>query len=584
MLALAAEARGRNGAPAMYPDADPERGARRSSMIRELSMRPDSLRLTMLFSIVLAACEAPPTAQPDADARDAGDPSTPDGRTLDGAVPRDAAGDGSIEPPDGASADAAPIADDVSTPMPDAGSGPRPPYDLPSSAVPVRSCGGGSALEQRDTVIDLPGGRPTLITTWMPGDVYARNAARAAELVRWADRSMCSTTPLSASCNGLFSTGERSPAQPSFADLVVVTPRLLLWFDLSSAHRLDTPSRALPNGGGGMLRGAWALATDASGLLNFADIRNGENWAPNALLPGALPTARGVMQGGGLSAFITDIAEDTGETHNLENDPDVTLTHHAPSALVEGGTGTLHDEGLLVQAVAHFVSTRPVGDRLLLGRAGTSGRVRGLTTYRIAACDDQVLVESIWTNESAGRVGPVVNMVLATNVFGEENHGTYAGNLLEFSDTRAATCVVRTRHADTSGCHTERVDYRELAGNEHAYQSRAALADPPPTMSMLGRLPSGDASGWALAVQPLQGITSLATIFDLHSQCWDDGCDMVAGHDISVFNSFFWETEDTRLAVPDRGALPPGIEREGTEYFLAPGANVVSRMALRFSR
>lgn len=94
--------------------------------------------------------------------------------------------------------------------------------------------------------------------------------ARANWLVTMADRSTVTTNPLNA-IGGMMSTGDR----------VVISRKLLIWFDFTG------PTSGPTNGGSGFIRGVWPLHLDSTGNFQFTNIRNGFNWAPNAMLPGA---------------------------------------------------------------------------------------------------------------------------------------------------------------------------------------------------------------------------------------------------------------------------------------------------------
>jgi hypothetical protein len=459
-------------------------------------------------------------------------------------------------------------------------------YFRPSDFFPIAAC--ESPPVQHDHLIKLRGGRNLLVTSWMPESLYEQNAERVLDLARWADRSTCSHNPLTSNCSGLMSSGyntSQEHAEWGWTDLVVVTPRLLLWFDVTSFHPLNDVDNALPNGGGGQLRGVWELDLDAANLLTFTDIRNGNNWAPNMLLPGSGPD----LQGSGLSGFISATSEDNGIAYNLENDPNAVLTVHAASSALGAGTGILHSDGFTVEATGYFVDTRPQSDRYLVGASGTQGHVRSRTTYQFAACDDRVFLDSVWSNEADNSIGPVVNINWSTNVYGEPNpNSNYQnGNLIDFEYTSPETCIVRTRYADTPDCQTHRVDYNAFPGHEQEYMSRANLDVPPPSMIMRGRDSSGAATPWAFGLHPLSGIVSLGVIFDVHSACFTPGnCRMVSAFDVNIFNVVSWDSLDTRLTVPDWERLPQGIERvtvgDAYEYFITAHGELHTRMVMQF--
>jgi hypothetical protein len=459
-------------------------------------------------------------------------------------------------------------------------------YYRSNESVPVVAC--TEAPTQHDHLITLAGNRRLLVSTWMPPSLYQGNTTRVLELARWADRSLCTTTPLSVDCVGLMSSGyNTSPQHQSWGwtDLVVVTSKLLLWFDMTAGHPLNASYATPPNGGGGQLRGVWALGVDGSGRLNFRDIRNSANWAPNMFLPGA--TGSTSVQGSGISGFITQFSADNGVTYNLENDTNAYLAIHGPTATVEGGSGTLHAQGFLVQSIGSFVDTRADNDRYLVGATGTSGRVRAWTTHRFAACDDQVFLENLWRNEANNRVGPVVNILVATNAYGEPNPVVRGGNLLELGNTSPETCVVRRRWADDGGCHAGLVDFMWYAGHEQEYRARASLTVPPPTMTLWGRNGSGGATAWRMGLHPLSGIITQGTIFDLHSMCPAGACKLIPAFDATLFNNEFWDSADPRAKVPAGTPMPPGIElvvgsNGQRTYYLQPLSTLSSRMVLRF--
>jgi hypothetical protein len=439
-------------------------------------------------------------------------------------------------------------------------------YFRPSGFLPFAAC--DEPPVQHVQLLTLPGSRNLLVTSWMPESLYEQNTERVLDLVRWADRSTCSDYPLTSNCSGMMSSGYNTSQEHTeweWNDLVVITPRLLLWFDVTSFHALHADYLALPNGGGGLLRGVWQLGEDAPHRMNFLDVRNGNNWAPNLLLPGSEPN----MQGSGLSGFISATSEDNGIAYSLENDPNAVLTVHAASSALGGGRGILYSEGFTVEATGHFVDGRPRSDRYLVGDSGTQGHIKSRTTYQFAACDDRVFLESVWSNESDNSIGPVVNINWSTNVYGEPNpNSNYQnGNLIDFEYTSPETCVVRTRYADTPDCQTGRVDYNTFQGHEQEYLSRANLDIPPPSMIMRGRDSSGAATSWAFGLHPLSGIVSLGVIFDVHSACLTPGnCQLVSAFDVNIFNVVSWDSPDTRLTVPDWERLPQGIERIKNAY------------------
>lgn len=464
-------------------------------------------------------------------------------------------------------------------------------YFRPSDFLPVAAC--DAPPVQHDQLITLAGNRKLLVTSWMPENLYGQNADRVADLARWADRSTCSRDPLASSCPGLMSSGfNTSPEHAAWGwtDLVVVTPRLLLWFDVTSFHplALHEGDLALPNGGGGLLRGVWQLGLDGGNRLTFADIRNENYWAPNMLWPGSDPA----IQGSGRSGFISATSEDNGITYNLEDDPNAVLTVHAPSSTLpeEGaGTGILRSEGFTVQAEGFFVDVLPRPDRYRVGAPGTQGYVKSRTSYQFAACDDHVYLDAIWTNEADVSIGPVVNIVWVVSAYGEPNPNSdyQNANLIDFEYTSPETCVVRTRYADTPDCQTHRVDYNAFPGHEQEYMSRANLDVPPPSMITRGRDTSGGATAWTFGLHPLSGVVSLGVIFDVHTACFTpDDCRLASAFDAPIFNAVLWDSQDVRITVPDWERLPEGIERvtigQTHAYFITPHGELRVRLLMQF--
>ena len=462
-------------------------------------------------------------------------------------------------------------------------------YFLKSGFFPINAC--DSPPIQHDQQITLRGNRKLLVTSWMPEGVYENNTERIPDLVRWADQSTCSFTPLKSKCTGLMGAGYNTSPQHKewgWADLVVVTSRLLLWFDSTSAHPLSATYNAIPNGGGGQLRGVWKLDLDKEKHLIFSDMRNKDSWAPNMLLPGATPT----IQGSGLSGFISATSEDNGITYNLEGDANAVISVHAPSSTLPADStepGIMRSNGFTVQILGHFVDVRPQKDHYLVGDSKTQGHIEAITSYQIAACDDLVYLDSIWRNETTHPIGPVVNINWATNVHGEPNPDTdhRNANLIDFDNTAPETCIVRTRYADSQGCHTGRVDFNSLAGHEHEYLSRPNLFVTPPSMTLRGVDSEGKATSWTFGIHPLSGIMSLGVIFDLHSNCVKGGkCLLVVAHDATIFNKIFWESKDPRIRIQDWERLPQGIERVTIgnihEYFIRSQGELRSRQVMQF--
>ncbi len=462
--------------------------------------------------------------------------------------------------------------------------------------LPVTKCATNPI--QHDHRITLDNGRTLLVTSWMPESLYLPNKTRILELAKWADRSTKSKTPktaLSSGTNGLMSAGVNTSVQHNnwgWTDLVVVTAELVLWFDVTSAHTLTTSvSNALPNGGGGQLRGVWPIKVDGSGLLNFEDIRNTSNWAPNVFQPGTALDVRG----SGVSGFITEYSADNGITYNQESDPNAYIAIHAPSASKESGSGVLYTQGFLVQAIGKFVDTRSGNDRYLVGSTDSAagskpGKVSSETVHRFAACDDKVYIETIWRNQETYRIGPLFSAVMVTNAYGEPNPSVRDGNLTDFQYTSSDTCIVRLREDDDQGCHTSRVDYMTYEGFEHQYRSKPSLVVAPPSMILRGRTSSTNAAAtpWRLTFHPLSGIVSNSVIFAFHSTCEGGTCKMGSAHDAPLFNLKFWDGNDSRIKVSDTSALPPGFESVTSNgerrFYIAPGGKLRTRFALDFHR
>jgi len=65
---------------------------------------------------------------------------------------------------------------------------------------------------------------------------------------------------------------------------MVVSNQYIFWLQLVPG------SVSITNGGAGMLRGIWSVyCCDGGGQFNFKFIENSNNWAPNEMLPGAVP-------------------------------------------------------------------------------------------------------------------------------------------------------------------------------------------------------------------------------------------------------------------------------------------------------
>lgn len=93
--------------------------------------------------------------------------------------------------------------------------------------------------------------------------------SRITWLVQIADRSTCTTTPVTLSCDGFMTPGDR----------VVVGDNYMAFMDLTRV------SGGWGGGGGGVFRGLWMLITDGTGSKNFKYISNAFNHAPNNLFP-----------------------------------------------------------------------------------------------------------------------------------------------------------------------------------------------------------------------------------------------------------------------------------------------------------
>ena len=447
----------------------------------------------------------------------------------------------------------------------------------PNSAVAIAACPDGQRPVQVNSIVDVGNRRPTLVTSWLPSASTRTNEKRVKDLVRWADRSTVSTSPTSSSAQGHMSKGYASAThtQRGYPDHVVVTRNLLLWFDYTPERPLNDPGNVTPNGGGGQLRGVWALTTDAKGILGFRNVRP-TGWAPNQLLAGA--DGRGVT-GSGVSGFITEYIEDNGVTYNVENDTASFLAVNAPlaSRAAESDGATLRDEGLLVQAVGRFVDTRPRSDRYVIGSSTASGRISSTTTYRLPACDDLVFIETSWRNESPNRIGPLANIVNAVNHYGEYVADRADANILALAEISPDTCVTRFASADTHMCHAGPEDYRSL-GVEHGYRSKTSFLTPPPTMSLRARRTDGVAVNPEVRLHALSGAISNAVIFNTHS-----ASHLIPAYDITYFNRTFWENADPRYASPSYDSLPNGIERTDGRYYFSAARTMTTRYALRFS-
>jgi hypothetical protein len=455
-------------------------------------------------------------------------------------------------------------------------------YGIPRSVLPAASC--NATLTQRDEIVDIGNARPTLATAWMPTAMLTTNTGRIRDLVTWADRSTVSSTPLSSQATGLVGlttgTSKAPVGAKGWGDYFLVTPSLLIWFDFTARTDYRTP-----NGGGGQIRGVLPLQVDGSGLLNFKDIRNASNWAPNELLPGA--NAAGI-QGSGMSTFITSQAQDNGVTFNLENDPYATLTEHRPVALAEAGTGTLHDEGFYVRVDGRFAAAMPTGtvpaDPYLLGTAPTTGGVNAQTTYRIGACNATIVQQTAITNSTSSLVGPVNQVLLASNQLGVLNGGTRTANALSFTRTDLATCVAETRDLNnTSGCITSAQDYTALPNNSSGNRPEVEFLSKPnrsvaPPIVQLGPVPQGSAAGSTLTANELNGVLLLGVIYDTHSLANS----LVVALDAELFNAEYWRTADARLKIADR-TLPAGITQSGSSFSIGPSAVMTTELALGFS-
>jgi len=452
-------------------------------------------------------------------------------------------------------------------------------YSRTNDSVSVNSCNSDS-MSQWDNVTYIGHSRFVLVSTWLPSSLSTTaNKDRAKTLAKWADRTM-RKQKVSHNSGGSVSRGY-APSEHTnngYKDYMVITKNALYWFDYSAQGQLSDSSQLLPNGGGGQLRGVWPLTVDGSGLLNFRNIRNASNWAPNQLLPGADGAN---VQGSGVSGFLTEYQEDNGKTYNVENDQNAYLAYHQPlSTGIAGGSGTLKDEGFFVQSVGKFVDTEPGGDRYSVGNGPNTGYVKAVTSYRIAGCDDKIFIESSWTSESFNKIGPLANVVSATNTYGEYVINRYGSNLVQFSDTNPNTCVTRNTYSDTYTCSTGQEDYRDLL-QEHVYRSKPNYDIAPPAMKFLSRFTNGSSANPSLRVYPLSGVSSMAAIFDTHSLT--NPTKMVAANDITYFNRSFYEPPvDSRYAVPNYNILPSGMERVGDDYFLSPEQNMTSRYMLEF--
>lgn len=466
-------------------------------------------------------------------------------------------------------------------------------YNRSNESVSVNPCGGGMA--QYELPLTLSGSaynggpsRSVLVTSWLPTSLNtATNRQRARDLTKWADSSMTSATPTQPSPAGQISKGyaPSSHVNNGYQDYVLVTKNALYWFDFSSDSPVASYSASSPNGGGGMLRGVWPLKLDGT-VLNFRNIRNGSNWAPNELLPGADINN---ITGSGISSFLTDHAEDDGITFNLEGDSNAEMVIHKPLTQLSGEpSGTLKNEGFIVQSTGKFVHTAPSADPYSVGKGSTTGHVRATTTFRIAGCDDKIFVESSWKNDAINRIGPMYSAVTATNSYGEFIIDRYGYNKFKSTDLAPELCIFRFRsdlntHEDTCKNHQEE-DFRDFL-LEHEYRSSPNYDIAPPTMRVLSRLPNGNKVEPSVKFYPLSGIPSLGLIFDTHSI--KNTTKMIAAFDAPYFNRGYYEPEpglpnvDSRIAV-NYAQLPSGIERIGTNYYLAHQQTITSRYLLEF--
>lgn len=453
-------------------------------------------------------------------------------------------------------------------------------YSRTYESVAINSC--NSAMLQDDQITDIGHGRSVLVSSWLPSHISFANSQRVKDLAKWADRTMVSFNPLSSSDEGLMSRGYAPDEHTSsgYKDYIVITQNALYWFDFSAASYLGDPNPVLPNGGGGQLRGVWPLKLETGNdlnLLNFRNIRNANNWAPNQLLPGANGNN---LQGSGVSGFITEHQADNGKTFNIENDENAYMTYYQPlSTGIAGGSGTLRNEGFFVQSVGKFVDTEPGGDRYSIGSSSTTGHVRSTTSYRIAGCDDKIFIESSWTSESLIKIGPIANVLSAINTYGEKVLDVYGNNIVAFDDTGPQTCITRNTYEDTECCHIGAEDFRAL-NKEHVYRSRPSFDVAPPTMTMLSGASIVDSTNPSLGHYSLSGVSSVAIVFDTHSLTKPTL--LVPAFDLTYFNRSFYKSQspvDHRYEAPDN-SLPYGLESDGINYFLSPLQNMTMRYVL----
>lgn len=447
-----------------------------------------------------------------------------------------------------------------------------------SGAPPgVGSC--GVVPIEYEQFLDVGAGRRTLVTAWMSEQMWSVNHRRVAELVRWADRSTVSRSPLSSSAVGLFGTtspGTVGVNPAGWGDYVLVTQRLLVWFDYTGRRDGGTP-----NGGGGEIRGVWPLAVDGTGLLNFSGVRNGANWAPNALLAGA-DGAGG--QGGGLSSFITPSGRDDGRTFNTENDPNAILVRHSPVAVAEAGAGTLHNEGYLIESRGRFAAALapPGSNPFLVGTGSTAGVIQVTTTYRVAACDPTIHVTQHIYNTASNPVGPIVQVLTATNHLGDTVADTSTATHLHLERTSPDTCVVATRAINTpvGSCITTDQDYTRLsaafpgARPEIAFFSKPTAAVPPPIFTLRSHRGSVITNP-TIRADAAAGYLSAGVVYDTHSVPGT----LIPALDLETFNATYWTTQDPRLQIRDR-TLPPFITAAGGSYYLAANANIDRKLNL----
>jgi hypothetical protein len=186
----------------------------------------------------------------------------------------------------------------------------------------------------------------------------------------------------------------------------------------------------------------------------------------------------------------------------------------------------------------------------------------------------------------------VVNLLLATNTWGEEVYEVRSANILEFPGTSPFTCIVRRRCRTDLTCQESPIDFVDLAGTcpppeDQEYRASASIGLPPPTLTLRARDSHGAATPWSFRVRALSGIVTAGVIFDQHSFHIDEDTHrLVSAFDLTLFNAEFWNADDGDAVtdVEDVTRLPAGIVRGTDGYYIAGDAELASRSVLRFRR